>query len=139
MSLSSLIMLITSISSLALCAVAVWRTGSRASRRTRSQPSEPQAPSSLDSRLAQLEADQAALYSTLEKLTTTVKRLSSRSGMRELRENRQSELTTPPPGTAKADLLRHYGMAGKVGPDFHRAQQELEAKLRVQNGKGGEE
>jgi hypothetical protein len=77
-------------------------------------------------RLQELEADQVALSSTQEKLSTTVKRLTSRAGMRELRDRESDSSSAPPKGTSKADLLRHYGMSGKVGPDFARAQLRLE-------------
>jgi hypothetical protein len=76
--------------------------------------------------LSDLEADQVALSSTQEKLCTTVKRLTSRAGMREHRERENDSSSDPPVGTSKAELLRHYGMAGKVGPEFARAQMEME-------------
>ena len=87
---------------------------------------------SSDAALAQLMADQAALYSTLEKLTTTVKRLSSRKGMQDLREREAAPPEAPPVGSDKATLLRHYGMAGKVGPAFAQAQLQLEHRRDLQ-------
>jgi hypothetical protein len=87
-------------------------------------PASPTPTPPSESHLARVEADQAELFSTLEKLTTTVKRLSSRQGMRDVRERQSGE--APPQGTSKADLLRYYGMAGKVGPDFARAQMSFE-------------
>ena len=103
-------------------ALASWGAGSRSTRRTKSTP-EPQTPIS-DAHYASLKAEIAELYSTLEKLTTTVKRISSRHGMQELRE-RETAHGAPPPGTPKADLLRHYGLAGKQGPEFARAQMAM--------------
>jgi hypothetical protein len=76
--------------------------------------------------LATLVADQAALFSAFEKMAVTVKRLSSRAGMRDVRDRQAT--AAPPEGTSKADLYRHYGFAGKVGPDFARAQQEFELR-----------
>lgn len=129
--LSLLITLLTLTSLLAGCAFGAWHMASRSTRTTKRQPSPPATlPSELQSQIASLQADQAASYSTLEKLTTTVKRLSSRQGMRDRRDRDQAEFDDPPKGTSKADLLRHYGMSGKVGPAFAQAQLELEAKLR---------
>lgn len=75
-----------------------------------------------DAKLAAIQADQAELFSTLEKLTTTVKRLSSRAGMQDVRERHSSTSTPPPPGTPKAELRRYYGMQGKSGPEIARHQ-----------------
>lgn len=97
--------------------------GSPSTRKTKSQV-EPSTQTS-DAQLAALRAEMADLYLILEKLTTTVKRLSSRAGMRDLRE-RDQEPVVPPVGAPKVELLRHYGMAGKVGPEFARAQMERE-------------
>lgn len=72
-------------------------------------------------------ADQAALFSTLEKLTTTVKRLSSRNGMRELRE---THATAPPHGASKAQLREFYGISRMSGPEQAQHQLELEANKR---------
>jgi hypothetical protein len=89
------------------------RGASRSTRRTKSEPED--SPSQdLRSALASLQADQAELYATLEKLTTTVKRLSSRAGMQELREQRNGHESSgrasgqnpPPTGAPKAELLR---------------------------------
>jgi hypothetical protein len=114
---------------LAWCVLGVWLKGSRSTQSRKSPPSPPPIQTS-DAALAQLQADQAALFSTLEKLTTTVKRLSSRNAMRERRE--QPAGARPPPGTPKAELLRYYGMAGKTGPAFAQAQMDLDA-ARVMN------
>jgi len=76
-----------------------------------------------DAKLAEVLADQAALFSTLEKLTTTVKRLSSRSGMREIRERD----SPPPPGASKAEVRRYYNFPHD-GPDFARHQLQLVPK-----------
>lgn len=105
-------------------AVACWRWGSPSTRRAKQPPfTTPTPPSAPD--LARVEADQAELFSTLAKLTTTVKRLSSRAGMQELRANR-GQGDVPPVGTSKAELLRHYGMLGKIGPSFAQAQLDLD-------------
>lgn len=63
------------------------------------------------------------LTSTVETLTESHKRLRSREGMRELRERRKGGKL---PET-KSELLQRLGMAGKVGPDFAKAQLELNA------------
>lgn len=121
---------ISSMSLAAAYALVSWRWGSR-STPARKRPSSPEPTEnspevSVTAALAQLAADQAALFSTLEKLTTTVKRLSSRHGMQDLRERSSPSQTDPPPGTSKAELLRHYGMSGKVGPAFAQAQLDIE-------------
>lgn len=103
-------------------ALGSWVAGSRSTPSPKSQD-EPSTPIS-DAHYAALRAEMAELYSTLEKLTTTVTRISSRHGMRALREKETG--SAPPVGTPKAELLRHYGMSGKVGPEFARAQQQLE-------------
>jgi len=108
------------------CVVAVSKLASRSTPRAKPKDSPPQTPLS-EAQLATLAADQAELFSTLGKLTTTVKRLSSRAGMQELRERREAP-EAPPVGTSKAELLKHYGMSGKVGPAFAQAQLELERK-----------
>jgi uncharacterized protein YlxW (UPF0749 family) len=123
-------------SCLAVGSVLVFSRGaSRSTRRTKSEPED--SPSQdLRSALASLQADQAELYATLEKLTTTVKRLSSRAGMQELREQRNGHESSgrasgqnpPPTGAPKAELLRYYGMAGKVGPQFAQAQLDIERR-----------
>lgn len=89
-----------------------WRVASSSTRR-RTSPPEPSTPIS-DERYAKLQAEMAELYSTLEKLTTTVKRISSRHGMADLRA-READ-AAPPPGTSKAELRKFYGIgvAGKV-------------------------
>lgn len=118
------IILTASLCSTVVCAFVAWRLASRSTRAPKPKPS-PEATQNSDAlTLAQLAVDQAALFSTLEKLTTTVKRLSSRHGMRDLRERERTE--APPVGTPKAELLRHYGFAGKAGPDFARQQLEFE-------------
>jgi len=104
--LLSRIIMITSICSLAMCALAVWSMASRSTRSTK-RPNSPEATHS--SAIAALQADQAALFSTLEKLTTTVKRLSSRQGMRDGR----AEPEVPPVGTPKQKLREFYGLTGK--------------------------
>jgi len=126
--LSLLVITITLLFLAVGCASVFWIRASRSTRRQKSPPSC-ETPSS-EAALAQVRADQAELFSTLEKLTTTVKRLSSRQGMRELREAPPLR-DDPPQGTSKADLLRHYGMSGKVGPAFAQAQLDLERNKRA--------
>jgi len=121
-------LLITSIWSnllVAGCVVALWLRGSPSTRARKSQPSSPATPSSVESTLAQIQVDQAALFSTLEKLTTTVKRLSSRSGMQHLREEREHP-RSPPIGTPKQQLRIHYGLAGKTPAEIAALQQFTE-------------
>lgn len=118
-----------------MCAIAGFALGFflRASASTRRQkpPASPESTlgSGAESAMARLHADQAELFSTLEKLTTTVKRLSSRAGMADLRAGSKTE-APPPLGTDKATLLRYYGMSGKVGPAFAQAQLDLENSRR---------
>lgn len=122
------ITLMLSLLSLVIAACVRWSRGSP-STPTPKRKASPEATltSETPAALAAVQADQAVLFSTLEKLTTTMKRLSSRAGMRELREKEQADSNSaPPPGASKAEVLRFYKMAGKVGPEFARAQQELE-------------
>lgn len=63
------------------------------------------------------------LTSTVESLTESHKRLRSREGMRDLRARRSA----PKGPETKAELLQRLGMAGKSGPEFARAQLELNA------------
>jgi hypothetical protein len=65
-----------------------------------------------DAALAQINADLAESFSTLEKLTTTVKRLSSRHGMQDMRERRSTQ-GPPPPGASKAEVRKYY-LVGKT-------------------------
>jgi hypothetical protein len=124
--LSSLITLIASMCWLAGSALVAWVLVSRSTRQRKRPESPPPTPPS-EGHLARLEADQAELFSTLEKLSTTVKRLSSRAGMQDVRA-RSGRDEPPPVGTDKATLLRHYGMSGKIGPEFARAQQDIELR-----------
>lgn len=118
--------LITSLCLLAGCALGYWLVGSRAIRR-KTPPAEPPIQLS-DAHYASLRAEMAELYSTLEKLTTAVTRIGGRKAKQEQRERDRAADSEPPAGTSKADLFRHYGLSGKVGPDFHRAAQALEGK-----------
>jgi hypothetical protein len=106
----------------AWCVRVLWK---RASAST--PPTNPPDLSEVRRRLESLEADQVALSSNVEKLCTTAKRLTSRDGMQRLRESRSSP-SVPPVGASKADLFRHYGMAGKVGPEFAQAQLDIERR-----------
>jgi len=112
--------LITSICLAAVCVSACLIAVSRCSQVTRLVHELKSTPLS-DAKLAALSAEQAELFSTLEKLTTTVKRLSSRSGMRELREQK---LGPPPPGAPKSEVRRYYQFPND-GPDFARHQLQL--------------
>lgn len=127
--LFSLLTLILLLSAVAGYALGALKRGSASTRPTKQPPLPPPTPPS-DTALAQVMADQAELFSTLGKLTTTVKRLSSRQGMQDVRARREAEdsNSAPPVGTSKADLLRYYGMSGKVGPAFAQAQRELELR-----------
>lgn len=133
--LCSLVTLFLLILGAVLYVIALLRPGSRSTPSKKPSPSTEQTPSSVtDARVAAMEADQAALFSTLEKLTTTIKRLSSRAGMRDLREReREDSNEAPPVGASKTELLRHYGFAGKAGPNFARAQQEYETRKKETN------
>jgi len=114
-------------------ALACWLVASRSTPSRKSKPSTEPTPIS-DAGLARVQADQAELFSTLEKLTTTVKRLSSRAGMEDLRERRKGETsghstsTTPPLGVSKADLWRHYMPGASAGPEFAKRQQQIESE-----------
>lgn len=106
----------------AVCASVSWIVALRSSRAVRSLLVQMQTPPS-DARLAAVEADQAELFSTLEKLTTTTKRLTSRSAMRERRERGQAD-GPPPFGAPKAEVRRYYGFT-QDGPEFARRQLTL--------------
>ena len=106
--------LILSVLALAGSATACWIAVSRASRHGKLLRELALMPPS-DANLAKALADQAELFATLGKLTTTVKRLSSRAGMEDLRSRRQDD--APPPGASKAEIRRHYGFT-RDGPAF---------------------
>jgi hypothetical protein len=93
---------------------------------------EEKAPQRWESRLRELELEVVSLSSSFEKVTKQLMRLNSRAGMRELREQ-SSHSEAPPVGAPKADLLKHYGMSGKVGPSFAQAQLELERNSQRSN------
>lgn len=95
-------------------ALAFWLRDSRSTTRTKPSQSPEATPNSVQAQVAQLQTDQAALFATLEKLTTTVKRLSSRNGMRDLRDRAEEP---PPIGTPKSELRKFYGIAAKSGPE----------------------
>jgi len=81
--------------------------------------------SDFEIRFSKVEADQAELFSTLQKLTTTLRRLSSRAGMEDLRARSANE--PPPVGTPKAQLREHYGLVGKSPQDVARLQVKRDA------------
>lgn len=132
--LYSLVIALSLLSGLVAYAVALLKRGSAATpaRKSRSAPGPTEnslqdSHAELQRTVAQLQADQAALFSTLESVTTTVKRLSSRAGMKALREERMTSTPEPPgPNASKAEKLAYYGLTGAVGPAFARRQQELE-------------
>ena len=111
-----LTMAITSLFWLAGSALVRSRRVSRSTRAPKSTASSEPNPDSVESRLARVEADQASLFSTLEKLTTTVKRVSSRQGMRDLRER---EDAAPGPNATKAEVRAYY-LRGKSHADVAR-------------------
>jgi len=91
------------------CALACWIAVSRCTRSAKQLRQLLQTPTSA-ARLETLAAEQAEFVSSLQKLSTTVKRLSSRYGMEELRERRENE--PPPVGTPKAQLRLWYKQHG---------------------------
>lgn len=104
--------LITSIFSACIavsCAVVSWRWVSR-SIALRKWARGLVMTRTSDARQAATDAELAELHSTLQKLTTTVRRLSSRAGMQELRERRSAQPSTdaPPPPGDKAAARRFY-------------------------------
>lgn len=100
----------------AACALHSFRLGSRVTRLLKARASAPQR------ELADLRTDVSALFSTMEKVCTTVNRLSSRQGMREHRARASSE--APPPGASKGELRKFYGFTSD-GPEFARRQLTL--------------
>lgn len=107
----SLAMSTASILLAAASAIACWRLALRCTRAlSRKPPSE--------STLAKLAVDQAELFSSVESLATTVKRLSSRRGMQELRSSRAAS-EAPPPGASKAELREFY-LKGKSTDDLQK-------------------
>lgn len=91
------------------CVLVAWRVGSRSTRPAK-RPTSPPSMSDFEIRFAKVETDQAELFSTLAKLTTSMRRLSSRAGMEDLRERRSHD--PPPIGTPKAQLREHYKLNG---------------------------
>lgn len=79
----------------------------------------------LRKRVRELELTTADLNSHLDGLLESHKRLRSREGMRELREKRSTASTRQP--ETKAQLLQRLGLAGKAGPEFARAQLNINA------------
>lgn len=115
-------LLVTSISStlLAVCSVVVsWREASRSTQARKWLRGQLLTKTS-DARLAKVEAEMTELFSILEKVTTTQRRLSSRAGMQAIRERQANQ--PPPPGASKAELRKYYGIAGVPGPEVARRQ-----------------
>lgn len=106
-----------SILSLLVAVACVGRCLSLASRVTRALNRKP--PS--ESTLSKVVADVADLNSSFQSLARTLKRLSSRHGMQELREHRATAEAPPPIGTSKAELRRYYGLQAS-GPEFAKRQ-----------------
>jgi hypothetical protein len=106
---SALLILICFTSLSAACALVSWKAASGAARLRKQM------------RDAQIEIGE--LSSTVESLTESHKRLRSREGMRDLRARRAA----PSGQETKAQLLARLGMAGKVGPEFAKAQLSLNA------------
>lgn len=96
---SCLAMTLLSMCTAVVCAVACSRLASRCIRAlNRKPPSE--------STLAKLATDQAELFSSFESLATTVKRISSRRGMQELRSDRADQ--AEPGILSKNELRKRY-------------------------------
>lgn len=130
--LLSLCIAILSLLLAATCAVACWRAVSRCTQLMSALREVQKTPTSA-ARFETLEAEQAEFVSSLQKLSTTVKRLSSRYGMADLRERRANEEgDAPPVGAPKAELRawasRKVGAQIGQGPDFARRQLELETE-----------
>lgn len=117
------------ISLVAAYALGSWRAGSPATRpRKAPDSSEATSMETLRRRVESLEADQAALSSTSEKLCTTVKRLTSRHGMQEHREASSSARNPDRSSMTKVELMRSLGLAGKSGPAWAQRQLEIESE-----------
>lgn len=126
----SLCISITSIFLSAICAIACWSAVSRCTRLMSALREVQRTPTSA-ARFETLEAEQAEFASSLQKLSSTVKRLSSRYGMADLRERRSADQDEEPPvGASKATLRlwaqRKVGAPIGAGPDFARQQLKLE-------------
>lgn len=93
------------------------RRARRSSRRASASTPEEKDPPASESRLRELEADVVSLSSSFERVAKDLRRLNSRAGMRELR-SRQDASDAPPTGAGKAELYRHYGIAGKSPRDI---------------------
>jgi len=120
----SLIMSILSLCLAVGCVMYALRLGSRFTHLQKWARKQVASPPS-DAKLIELAVDQASLSSTVQSLATTIKRLSSRSGMQDIRE-RRSQSGPPPPGASKRELREYYGISGVSGPDQARRQQEGE-------------
>lgn len=116
-----LITLITLICSIAAFALGRWKRGSASTRSPRQTRSPEETPTSLEARFATMQADQLALCSALEKIHVTLAKMDQRQNMRARR-------ATSVEPESKADLLARLGLTGKMGPQFARAQLELDRK-----------
>lgn len=119
---------ITSLCLAAGCALACWIAVSRSTQLTNALRELQRTPTSA-ARFETLEAEQAEFALSLQKLSSTVKRLSSRYGMAELRERQKGE-EAPPVGAPKAQLRlwasRRVGAPLGAGPEFARTQLNYE-------------
>jgi len=114
----------------ATCAVVCWRAVSRCTQLMNALREVQRTPTSA-ARFETLEAEQVEFASSLQKISKTVKRLSSRYGMEELRERRGNEETDAPPiGAPKTELRawasRKVGAQIGQGPEFARQQLKYE-------------
>lgn len=105
---SALLTLICIASLCVACAFVSWRAASGSAR--------------LRKQMRDVQIEIGELTSTVESLTESHKRLRSREGMRDLRARRAA-----PERETKAQLLQRLGLAGKAGPDFARAQLNINA------------
>lgn len=112
--------LLTSLLSILVAVGCVARCLSLASRVTRALNRKPPSASTL----SKVVADVAELNSSFQSLARTLKRLSSRHGMAELREERANHSGPPPIGTPKPMLRQYYGLT-QSGPEFARRQLQL--------------
>lgn len=99
----------------------------RSSAQVSPATSPERAPERWESRLAELEADVVSLSSSFEKTARAVTRQNARDVMRERRSrtSESAEGAAPPKGASKAELYRHYGLAGKTSVEIARKAQEL--------------
>jgi len=115
----SQVILISSLLLAALSAIVSFRVASRSTQQ-RNWLRRQVLTQTSDAHYAKLRAEMLELCVALEKTNTTVKRLSSRAGMADVRERRANE--PPPLGTPKAQLRLHYGLLGKTPQEIAKIQ-----------------